>query len=154
MRARVSILSSMNKLSTEQRTRVVAALVEGNGLRATARMTGVARMTVEKLLRDLGAASARYQDEHLRNLSCRRVQCDEIWSFVYSKAKNVPADQAWAIRRRGRVDMDGHRRRHEADRVVARWHAGCRRRLRLHDGRREPAQAPRAADDGRHTRCI
>jgi IS1 family transposase len=83
----------MNKLSTEQRVRVVAALVEGNGLRATARMTGVARMTVEKLLRDLGAACARYQDETLRNLPCKRVQCDEIWSFVYAKAKNVPADK-------------------------------------------------------------
>ena len=68
----------------------MAALVEGNGLRATARMTGVARMTVEKLLRDLGAACARYQDEHLRNLRCKRIQCDEIWSFVYAKAKNVP----------------------------------------------------------------
>ena len=56
-------------------------------------MTGVARMTVEKLLRDLGAACARYQDEHLRNLPCRRVQCDEIWSFVYAKAKNVPAEK-------------------------------------------------------------
>lgn len=82
-------MSSMNRLSTEDRTRVVAALVEGNSLRATARMTGVARMTVEKLLRDLGAACARYQDEHLRNLRCRRIQCDEIWSFVYAKAKNV-----------------------------------------------------------------
>jgi IS1 family transposase len=79
----------MNRLSTENRTRVVAALVEGNSLRATARMTGVARMTVEKLLRDLGAACAHYQDEHLRNLRCRRIQCDEIWSFVYAKQKNV-----------------------------------------------------------------
>jgi IS1 family transposase len=79
----------MNKLSTEQRVRVVSALVEGCGLRATARMTGVARMTVEKLLRDLGAACSMYQDEHLRNLRCRRIQCDEIWCFVYAKQKNV-----------------------------------------------------------------
>ena len=80
----------MNKLSTEKRTAVVAALVEGNGLRATARMTGVARMTIEKLLRDLGAACARYHNEHVRNLRCRRIQCDEIWSFVGAKQKNVP----------------------------------------------------------------
>ncbi len=79
----------MNRLSTAKRVAVVAALVEGCGLRATARMTGVARMTVEKLLRDLGAACARYQDEHLRDLPCRRIQCDEIWSFVYAKEKNV-----------------------------------------------------------------
>ena len=46
-------------------------------------------MTVEKLLRDLGAACAEYQDKHLRNLNCRRIECDEIWSFVYAKQKNV-----------------------------------------------------------------
>jgi hypothetical protein len=86
----------MNRLSTEDRVRVVAALVEGNSLRATARMTGVARMTVEKLLRDLGAACAAYQDAHLRNLRCRRIQCDEIWSFVYAKAKNVTREIAEA----------------------------------------------------------
>ena len=44
---------------------------------------------VEKLLRDLGAACASYQDEHLRNLPCRRIECDEIWSFIYAKQKNV-----------------------------------------------------------------
>ena len=87
-------MSSMNRLGAGARARVVAALVEGNSLRATARMTGVARMTVEKLLRDLGAACARYQDEHLRNLPCRRIQCDEIWSFIFSKAGNVTADIA------------------------------------------------------------
>jgi IS1 family transposase len=56
-------------------------------------MTGVARMTVEKLSRDLSLACRRYQDEHLRNLTCKRIQCDEIWSFVYAKAKNVPEDK-------------------------------------------------------------
>ena len=79
----------MNRLDNKRRAQVVAALVEECGLRSTARMTGVARMTVEKLLRDLGAACARYQDEHLRNLTCRRIECDEIWSFVYAKEKNV-----------------------------------------------------------------
>jgi IS1 family transposase len=83
----------MNRLSTAKRTQVVAALVEGNSLRATARMTGVARMTIEKLLRDLGAASVAYQDQVLRDLACKRFQCDEAWSFVYSKEKNVPADK-------------------------------------------------------------
>ena len=82
-------MSIINRLDNKRRARVVAALVEGNSLRGTARMTGVARLTVEKLLRDLGAACARYQDEHLRNLNCRRIECDEIWSFVYAKQKNV-----------------------------------------------------------------
>ena len=84
---------SMNGLSREQRIRTVAALVEGNSLRATARMVGVARNTVTSLLVDLGFACARYQDEHMRNLPCKRLQADEIWSFCYSKAKNVPADK-------------------------------------------------------------
>jgi IS1 family transposase len=84
----------MNKLSSAKRTAVVAALVEGNSIRATVRMTGVAKNTVVKLLVDLGAACTRYQDETLRNLPCRRIQCDEIWSFVGAKDKNVPAEKA------------------------------------------------------------
>ena len=70
------------------RTQVVSALVEGNSLRGTARITGVARMTVEKLLRDLGYVCAMYQDVALRDLPCKRIQVDEIWSFVYTKQKN------------------------------------------------------------------
>ena len=79
----------MNRLSTAKRAAVVAALVEGCSIRATVRMTGVAKNTVTKLLIELGAACTKYQDETLRNLPCRRLQCDEIWSFVYAKAKNV-----------------------------------------------------------------
>ena len=80
----------MNKLSTDKRVRVVGALVEGCSIRATVRMTGVAKNTVLKLLVDLGRACAAYQDDDLRNLPCTRVQCDEIWSFVGAKQKNVP----------------------------------------------------------------
>ena len=87
-------MSIMNRLDTRRRAQVVAALVEGNSLRGTARMSGVARMTVEKLLRDLGVACARYQDEHLQNLRCKRIQCDEIWSFVGAKQKNVRPEKA------------------------------------------------------------
>jgi IS1 family transposase len=81
----------MNRLSTAERARIVSVLVEGNSLRATARITGFARMTIEKLLVDLGAACAEYQNRTLQNLSCKRIQCDEIWSFCYAKAKNVTA---------------------------------------------------------------
>lgn len=80
----------MNVLSKQKRVQIVSALVEGNSVRATCRMTGVAKGTVLKLLADLGCACREYQDERLRNLSARRVQCDEIWSFCYAKAKNVP----------------------------------------------------------------
>jgi IS1 family transposase len=83
----------MNQLSTDKRAAVIAALVEGNSLRGTARLTGVARMTVEKLLRDLGAACAAYHDAHVRGLKSQRIQCDEIWSFVGAKAKNVPEEK-------------------------------------------------------------
>jgi IS1 family transposase len=86
-------MSIMNRLKKGQQALVVKALVEGNSLRATGRLTGVARMTVEKLLRDLSAVCNEYQDKNLRNLTCKRIQCDEIWSFVYAKQKNVPADK-------------------------------------------------------------
>jgi len=82
----------MNKLDATRRAAIVAALVEGNSIRATVRMTGAAKNTVVKLLVDLGEACARYQDATLRGLTCRRIQCDEIWSFCYAKAKNVPAE--------------------------------------------------------------
>ncbi|MGH7867638.1 MAG: IS1 family transposase [Candidatus Dormibacteraceae bacterium] len=80
----------MNRLSAERRARVLSALVEGNSIRATCRMTGVAKGTVMTLLADAGAACMEHQDANLRNLPCRRIECDEIWSFVYAKAKNVP----------------------------------------------------------------
>jgi IS1 family transposase len=79
----------MNKLDPIKRARVVAALVEGNSIRATVRMTGVAKNTIAKLLIELGAACSHYLDTKLVNLSCKRVQCDEIWSFVGAKEKNV-----------------------------------------------------------------
>jgi IS1 family transposase len=83
----------MNKLSTAKRVAVVAALVEGSSIRATVRMTDVSKPTVLKLLADLGAACAKYQDEKLRGLTCKRIQVDEIWQFCYAKDKNVPADK-------------------------------------------------------------
>lgn len=79
----------MNKLSKEEQVRVVACLVEGNSLRATVRMTGVHRTTIQKLLVEIGAACSAYQDKALRNLKLKRVQCDEIWSFVGCKQKNA-----------------------------------------------------------------
>lgn len=82
----------MNKLTQAKRVQVIAALVEGNSVRATCRMTGVCKKAALKLLVDLGTACARYQDEHLRKLSCKRIQCDEIWSFCYAKEKNVPEE--------------------------------------------------------------
>jgi IS1 family transposase len=83
----------MNRLSVEKRTQILAALVEGNSLRAVARMADVSLTTVLKFVRDLGAACAIYQNEVLRDLQCKRIQCDEIWSFIGCKEKNVPKDE-------------------------------------------------------------
>jgi IS1 family transposase len=83
----------MNKLTTAKRAQIVAAIVEGNSLRATSRMTGASKVTILKLLADLGKACSEYQDKALRNLPCKRIQCDEIWSFCYAKDKNVPAEK-------------------------------------------------------------
>jgi IS1 family transposase len=85
---------AMNKLSTSQRANIIRCLVEGNSIRSTVRITGAAKNTVVKLLADAGAACSAYQDKHLRNLPCRRIQVDEIWSFTYAKAKNVPTAKA------------------------------------------------------------
>jgi IS1 family transposase len=86
----VGYKNRMNRLSTAKRAQVVSALVEGMSVRATCRMTGVAKGTVLKLIADLGEACRDYMDKTLRNLSCRRVQADEIWSFCYAKDKNLP----------------------------------------------------------------
>src|SRR5437870_2194917 len=83
----------MNKLSTDERRRVVAALVEGNSLRSVTRMTGVHRTTILKLLCNLGRACSEYQDKTFRNLRCKRIQCDEIWSFVFAKGKNCSPEE-------------------------------------------------------------
>jgi IS1 family transposase len=83
----------MNRLTLQRRSQIIGALVEGNSLRSTSRMTGAALNTVTKLLVDLGAACSEYQDKALRNLPCKRLQLDEIWSFVGAKEKNRPADE-------------------------------------------------------------
>ncbi len=80
----------MNKLSLEKRTQIISCLVEGNSIRATCRMTGAAKGTVTRLLESVGAACAEYQDKVLRNLPCKTIECDEIWTYCYAKDKNVP----------------------------------------------------------------
>jgi IS1 family transposase len=80
----------MNRLSNEDRCRVLACLCEGNSIRATVRITGVAKKTVARLGVELGEACERFADRTFRNLPCEQIQCDEIWSFCYAKQKNVP----------------------------------------------------------------
>ncbi len=83
---------SMKKTNTETRVRIVNCVVEGVGVNATCRMTGAAKGTVLKLLADLGEVCAEYLDKNIRGVKAKRIQCDEIWSFCYSKERNVPKD--------------------------------------------------------------
>jgi IS1 family transposase len=112
-----------NILSNEKRAQVISCLVEGNSIRSTVRMTGVAKNTVVKLLGDVGRACADYQDKAFRNLKCKRLEADEVWSFCYAKAKNVPRAKAapkgagdlwtWTV-----IDAD--------TKLVPCWHVGNR----------------------------
>src|SRR5476651_3770 len=79
----------MNRLSIQERARILHCLVEGNSMRATSRMCDVSINTVTKLLVDVGTACFAYHDKAMRDLPCKTIQCDEIWAFCYSKEKNV-----------------------------------------------------------------
>jgi IS1 family transposase len=83
----------MNRLDPETRARVIGCLIEGCSIRATVRMTGVAKNTVTKLLADIGCVCAGYHNRAVRGLKIRRLQADEIWCFVGAKAKNVRAEK-------------------------------------------------------------
>ncbi len=88
----------MNKLSIDKRAQLISCLVEGNSLRATSRITGIAVNTVAKFLVDVGTVCANYQDKTFQNLTCKRIQCDEIWAFVGCKERNVNKEkpkQGW-----------------------------------------------------------
>jgi IS1 family transposase len=81
----------MNKLPVAIRSQILSLLVEGSSMRSVSRITGVSINTVTKLLVDAGNACAVFHDEAVQNVKAKRIQCDEIWSFVYAKAKNVDA---------------------------------------------------------------
>ena len=79
----------MNKLSTEQRAKILHLLCEGNSVRSITRLLNVGKNTVLNLLIDAGKACDAYHDEHVRGLKSKRIQRDEVWSFVYAKQRNV-----------------------------------------------------------------
>jgi IS1 family transposase len=83
----------MNRLSLPKRAQIVNALVEGNSIRATCRLTGASKDAVLKLIPDMGMACLAHHNATVRNVKTRRVQCDEIWSFCYAKEKNVPIEK-------------------------------------------------------------
>jgi IS1 family transposase len=83
----------MNRLSRTERAQIIRALVEGNSLRSTTRITGRSINTVSKLLADIGRAADAYMTAHLWDLPATRIECDEIWAFCYAKERNVPEDK-------------------------------------------------------------
>ena len=88
----------MNRLTTQDRVRILTALSEGMGVNAACRVTGASKNTVLKLLAEVGMACALYQDQSMRSLKLTNVQVDEIWSFIGMKQKNVPTDADPALR--------------------------------------------------------
>ena len=80
----------MKQLTSDQRCAIVRCLVDGVSIRATTRITGFAKGTIQKLTRDLGEAVLDYQDKALVGIKSSRVQCDELWCFCYAKDKNLP----------------------------------------------------------------
>ena len=116
----------MNRLPLGDRVRVLTALVEGNSIRGTSRMTGAAKGTILRLLTEVGDACERYHDETLRNLSCVRVQLDEIWSFCHAKERNLPKrlrgdDRYGDLWTWTAIDAD--------TKLIIAWHLGKRTRL-------------------------
>ena len=112
----------MNRLSTDDRSRVLSCLVEGNSQRATVRMTGVAKKTVARLAVELGEACERFADRVMRNLQCEHIQCDEIWSFCGAKEKNVPKD----MKGQGRGDVWTWVAIDPETKLIPAWHVGDR----------------------------
>src|SRR5688572_19259658 len=116
-----SHIRGMNKLPLKTRVQILSLLCEGTSMRAVSRLTGVSINTVTKLLADAGEFCIHYHDKNVRGLTSKRMQVDEIWSFVYSKQANVrdakaaPADAGdvwtWTA-----IDAD--------TKLIATWHVG------------------------------
>lgn len=82
----------MNRLSKEKRAIIVSCLIEGCSLRATVRLTGFSRKGVARVMEDVGVACAKYHDKVMKNLTCKTIQVDEVWSFTYCKQANIPEE--------------------------------------------------------------
>ncbi len=83
----------MNVLKPEKKLAVLSALVEGNSIRATSRMTGVNQRTILRLLVEMGEKSARLLDTKMHSLACQVVEIDEAWSFVRKKERFLTPEE-------------------------------------------------------------
>jgi hypothetical protein len=100
----------MNKLPLAKRVQILSMLCEGSSMRSISRVVDVSFNTVDKLLCDAGEAALAYHDQHVRGVKAKRIQCDEIWSFVGAKQKNVAGSKRRRSDRRRLLDLDGDRR--------------------------------------------
>jgi IS1 family transposase len=114
---------TMNRVGIEKRAQILGMMVEGVSIRAIARMTNASKKTIVKLLADAGKACAEYQDKALRNLSCQRIQADEIWSFVYAKQRNVPQEKRGQF---GYGDVWTWTALDSDTKLIVAWHVGRR----------------------------
>src|ERR1700720_4062 len=99
----------MNKLPLAKRVQILSMLCEGSSMRSISRVADVSFNTIVKLLVDAGVACTEFHDRTVRNVRSQRVQCDEIWSFIHAKAKNVPDREEGARRGWRYLDLDGAR---------------------------------------------
>jgi IS1 family transposase len=113
----------MNRLPLAQRAQVLGALCEGASIRATVRMTGVAKNTIVKLLADVGDACDEYQNAAHRDLKCKRLELDEVWSFCHTKERNLKGDQRG---RSDRGDMWTWTAIDPDSKLMVSWHLGKR----------------------------
>jgi IS1 family transposase len=123
MLERSSILPCMNQLSTEERCRIIACMVEGNGINATSRLTGFNKRTILRLLVDIGTACQKFHDEKVRGLACKRIQCDELRAFCYAKQKNVPEEKQFCF---GYGDIWTWTAIDADSKLMIAWHVGLR----------------------------
>lgn len=112
----------MKQLTTDQRVRVVAALVEGNSINSTVRMTGVSKPTILRLIGLMGEACKNYHDARVQCVNSKRVQVDEIWSFCHSKEQNVKPEN-WG---KGHGDVWTWMALDADSKLVINWHVGGR----------------------------
>lgn len=120
----------MNRLDQNRRTQVISSLVEGNSIKSTVRMTGVAKNTIIKLLEEIGAACIDYQDKAFNNLSCKRLQFDETWSFAGEKKKKVPDEKQGVF---GISDVWTWSALDTDTKLVTCWHVGKRDAKAAHE---------------------
>ena len=113
----------MNRLTTKDRARILSVLCEGMGVNAACRVTGASKNTVLKLLVDVGEACALYQDRVMNGLKLKRIECDEIWSFVGMKQRNVPKELADTF---GAGDVYTWTAIDADTKLIPCWHVGTR----------------------------